>query len=261
MTAHRDNHRRNHRRAPRNPLVPIVSASFNWNAPSAPPARSEEQGVKGIMRSPTRILALAAFLIYVSAAARAGGPAFVAGAGYNPGVAGQPLIWANGSVQYFTDQGNLSPILSGAQADAFVATAFSTWTTVPGVSLSASQAGHLAEDVNGSNIENDSAVADVAKKPVTPKSPTKTAQPETALVPAPGHRPVEDRAETKSPSTVWSPADKHSCRRLAEDAPKCSSNAQPRAVEGPLLPHQQVGETSPAKSCQAPSTAFFLASP
>ncbi len=107
------------------------------------------------MRSRSRILALAAFLLYISAAARAGGPAFVAGAGYNPGVEGQPLIWANGSVQYYTDQGNLSPILSGAQADAFVATAFSAWTTVPGVSLTASQAGHLAEDVNGSNIETD----------------------------------------------------------------------------------------------------------
>ena len=107
------------------------------------------------MRPPIRILAVVAFLVYISAAARAGGPAFVAGAGYNPGVEGQPLIWANGSVQYYTDQGNLSPILSGAQADSFVATAFSTWTTTPGVSLTASQAGHLAEDVNGSNIETD----------------------------------------------------------------------------------------------------------
>ena len=56
-------------------------------------------------------------------------------------------------VQYFTDQGNLSPILTGAQADALVATAFSTWTSIPGVALTASQGGHLAEDVNGSNIE------------------------------------------------------------------------------------------------------------
>jgi len=105
-----------------------------------------------------RNLAVAVFLISSAIASRAGGPAFIAGAGYNPGVEGQALIWANGTgsmatVQYFTDQGNLSPILTGAQADALVATAFGTWTSIPGVALTASQGGHLAEDVNGSNIE------------------------------------------------------------------------------------------------------------
>ena len=59
------------------------------------------------------------------------------------------------SVQYFTDQGDLSPILPGAQADAFVASAFSAWTSIAGVALTASQGGHLAEDVNGSNIATD----------------------------------------------------------------------------------------------------------
>jgi hypothetical protein len=103
------------------------------------------------MRS--RIAGVAVLLICSAVASRAGGPAFVAGSGYASGVEGQPLIWASGSVQYFTDQGNLSAILTGAQADALVATAFSTWTSIPGVALSASQGGHLAEDVNGSNIE------------------------------------------------------------------------------------------------------------
>src|SRR5208337_39071 len=107
------------------------------------------------MRS--RMLSVAILLICSAIASRAGGPAFIAGSGYNTGVEGHALIWANGngsmsSVQYFTDQGNLSPILTGAQADAFVATAFNSWTTIPGVSLAAAQAGHLAEDVNGSNI-------------------------------------------------------------------------------------------------------------
>ncbi len=102
------------------------------------------------MRS--RILPVTIFLLLTTLAALAGGPAFIAGSGYNPGVEGNPLLWANASVQYFTDQGNLSPILTGAQADAFVATAFNPWTTIPGVSLTATQAGHLAEDVNGSNI-------------------------------------------------------------------------------------------------------------
>jgi hypothetical protein len=99
----------------------------------------------------TRILAAAVFLICSAVASRAGGPAFVAGSGYAPGVEGHALIWANGSVQYFTDQGNLSPILTGVQADAFIATAFSAWTS-NSTTLTASSGGHLAEDVNGSNI-------------------------------------------------------------------------------------------------------------
>src|SRR5271169_5371992 len=103
------------------------------------------------MRS--QILAVAVLLMCSAITSRAGGPAFIAGSGYNPGVEGQPLTWANGSVQYFTNPGDLSPILTGAQADAFVATAFSAWTAIPGVALTASQGGHLAEDVNGSNIE------------------------------------------------------------------------------------------------------------
>jgi hypothetical protein len=55
------------------------------------------------MRS--RILAVAILLICSAIASRAGVPAFIAGSGYAPGVEGNPLIWANGTVQYFTDQG------------------------------------------------------------------------------------------------------------------------------------------------------------
>src|SRR5260370_5939880 len=102
-----------------------------------------------------RNLAVAGLLISSAVASRAAGPAFIAGSGYAAGVEGQALIWANGSVQYFTDQGDLSPILPSAQADAFVATAFSAWTSISTVALTASQGGHLAEDVNGSNIETD----------------------------------------------------------------------------------------------------------
>ncbi len=97
-----------------------------------------------------RILLIAG-LICSAVASRAGGPAFVAGSGYAPGVEGQSLVWANASVQYFTDQGDLSPILPGAQADALVATAFNAWIG-NSAALTASQAGHLDEDVNGSNI-------------------------------------------------------------------------------------------------------------
>src|SRR5258708_5594368 len=100
----------------------------------------------------SRILAVAALLVCTAVGSRAGGPAFVAGSGYDPGVEGHPLIWANGSVQYFTDQGDLSPILPNAQADVFVAAAFIPWTGISSVALTASQGGHLAEDVNGGNI-------------------------------------------------------------------------------------------------------------
>src|SRR6267143_6295941 len=102
-----------------------------------------------------RIPAIAIFLISNTIASRAGGPAFVAGSGYAPGVEGHPLIWANGSVQYFTDEGDLSPILPNAQADVFVAAAFIPWTSISSVALTASQTGHLAEDVNGANIVAD----------------------------------------------------------------------------------------------------------
>jgi len=114
-----------------------------------------------------RILAIAALLFCSAVTSRAAGPAFVAGSGYTPGVEGQALNWAGGSVQYFTDQGSLSPILTNAQANALVATAFSTWTSLPGAALTATQAGELAEDVNGSNIETNgdgvvTAPADIA---------------------------------------------------------------------------------------------------
>jgi hypothetical protein len=112
----------------------------------------------------------AALLLSTSAISRAGGPAFIAGSGYNPGVEGQALVWANGSIEYFTDQGDLSPILPGAQADTFVAAAFSVWTSIPGVALTATQAGHLAEDVNGSNIQTNGYGVVTAPADITPSA-------------------------------------------------------------------------------------------
>src|SRR5271157_3983407 len=102
-----------------------------------------------------RFLAVAALLLCICLPCRAGGPAFVAGSGYDQGVKGQPLIWAQGNVVYYTDQGDLSPILNNSQADAFVATAFAPWTSLSYVALAATQGGHLAEDVNGSNVSCD----------------------------------------------------------------------------------------------------------
>src|SRR5438876_4878857 len=67
-----------------------------------------------------RLSAMAAILL-LSVTAFAGGPAFVAGSSYfDPTVKGTPVVWSQGVVNYYTDQGNLSPILSGAAADTFV---------------------------------------------------------------------------------------------------------------------------------------------
>src|SRR5258706_5458271 len=84
--------------------------------------------------------------------AHAGGPAFVAGTGFDPAVKGQSVMWASGNVQYFTDQGDLSPILSGAQGDELVAGVFTHWAAIPGVVVTATLSGHLAEDVSGANV-------------------------------------------------------------------------------------------------------------
>lgn len=94
-----------------------------------------------------------AFVLLIAPLAWAGGPRYVAGEAYfNAGTAGTPLTWSKGVVSYYTDQGDLSPQLPAASADAFVAAAFSRWTSIPTVAISATRAGQLAEDVNGSNV-------------------------------------------------------------------------------------------------------------
>jgi hypothetical protein len=89
--------------------------------------------------------------------ARAGGPRYIAGISYfNQGTAGTPLTWAQGVVNYYTDQGPLSATVPGPQGDALVADAFSQWTSISTVALSITHAGQLAEDVNGSNVYRNS---------------------------------------------------------------------------------------------------------
>jgi hypothetical protein len=98
-------------------------------------------------------LLIAASLGGMAPKAIAGGPKYVAGVSYfNPGTAGTPSTWAQGQINYYTDQGDLSPILPGPNADAFVADAFSQWTTISTAAVAATRAGQLAEDVNGSNV-------------------------------------------------------------------------------------------------------------
>lgn len=88
----------------------------------------------------------------------AGGPRYVAGSSYfNPSAKGTPVTWAQGTVHYFTDRGDLSSLLPGATADAFVADAFVRWTSVPTAAIAAVRDGQLAEDVSSANV---SALAD-----------------------------------------------------------------------------------------------------
>lgn len=85
--------------------------------------------------------------------ARAGGPKYVAGTSFfDPAAKGVPLNWAAGVVDYYTDQGDLSPLLQHAAADSLVATAFDRWASVPTAALAANLRGQLAEDVNGTNM-------------------------------------------------------------------------------------------------------------
>ena len=67
-----------------------------------------------------------------------------------------PLTWAQGTVNYYTDQGSLSPTVSGPQGDALVADAFSQWTSISTAAVTAIHAGQLAEDVSGTNVYRNS---------------------------------------------------------------------------------------------------------
>lgn len=97
-------------------------------------------------------LALAIVLLF-ALLSRAGGPKYVAGTSFfDPSTTGRPVTWPLGQVTYYTDQGDLSPILPSASADALVADAFSQWTSVPTAALTTTDAGHLAEDVSGANV-------------------------------------------------------------------------------------------------------------
>jgi len=132
-------------RQPREAAVPV---------PERPSARSKPAHDWSERRIALYVAALALIvLIVLVELARAGSPQYVAGISYfNAGIAGQPITWSGGTVTYYTDQGDLSPILRGPDADRFVADGFSRWTQVPAAALSASRGGQLAEDVSGANV-------------------------------------------------------------------------------------------------------------
>jgi hypothetical protein len=100
-----------------------------------------------------RLAAAVAIVFFFALLSRAGGPKYIAGTSYfDPTTAGQALVWLQGQITYYTDQGDLSPILPNGPANSFVADAFSQWTAVPTAALAASRGGQLAEDVNGTNV-------------------------------------------------------------------------------------------------------------
>jgi IPT/TIG domain len=97
--------------------------------------------------------ALLALLLTFMQLGQAGGPRYIAGISYfNQGTAGTPLTWAQGAVNYYTDQGSLSSTVSGPQGDALVADAFTQWTSISTAAVTATHAGQLAEDVSGANV-------------------------------------------------------------------------------------------------------------
>jgi hypothetical protein len=118
-----------------------------------------------------RLVSALVIVLFFAAVARSGGPEYVAGSSYfNSGTMGQPITWSLGQVNYYTDQGDLSPILPNASANALVASAFSQWTSVSTAVLTANAAGQLAEDVNGSNIATNSSGIVTAPADIAPSA-------------------------------------------------------------------------------------------
>jgi len=87
-----------------------------------PSHQANTSGRTGLFWSLLSVLALTLGLLFVVVElAHAGGPRYVAGVSYfNSGTKGTPLTWAQGNVSYYTDLGNLSPLLPGPSADTFV---------------------------------------------------------------------------------------------------------------------------------------------
>jgi hypothetical protein len=118
-----------------------------------------------------RLASALAIVFFFAMLARAGGPRYVAGSSYfNSGTMGQAISWSSGQVNYYTDQGDLSPILPNASANSLVANAFAQWTSVSAAALTATSPGQLAEDVNGSNIAINSSGIVTAPADITPSA-------------------------------------------------------------------------------------------
>jgi hypothetical protein len=128
-------------------------------------------GGRSSLQSVLHLVTICTFMASLAPICQAGGPGYVAGSSYfDSSSMGQPLIWKQGQVNYYTDQGDLSPILSNGAANVLVANAFSQWTSVGAAAITATNPGELAEDVNGSNIAVDSSGAVSAPADITPSA-------------------------------------------------------------------------------------------
>jgi hypothetical protein len=104
-------------------------------------------------RNSARILGLVLLVSMTSLKGYGGGPRYVAGSTFfNSGTMGTPLSWSQGTIIYYTDPGDLSPALPHGSADAFVANAFSQWSSISTAAVSSTLGGQLSEDVNGGNV-------------------------------------------------------------------------------------------------------------
>ena len=95
------------------------------------------------------------FGLALCASAYAGGPRYVAGTSYfDPAMVGKPIVWANGTLQYYTDQGDLSAMVTRSQANSMIAAAAAVWNAVPTAAVNISAGGSLNEDVSGANVSS-----------------------------------------------------------------------------------------------------------
>jgi len=145
-------------------LHPRVAVSKTLSASAA-----MFRGFWGFRRAFSGVV-LAAFWL-APATAAAGGPKYVAGtAFFNPAVLGQPVVWSQGQVNYYVDQGPLSSTVSNQQATAIVDAAAALWSGVPTAAATLTDMGSLNEDVDGSNIQVNSSGQITAPSDVTPSA-------------------------------------------------------------------------------------------
>ena len=112
-----------------------------------------------------------AVLLVASSFARAGGPKYVAGTTYfDPAVIGHPVVWTNGQVKYYVDQGPLNSSIDNQQAVAMVDAAAAPWSAIPTAALALVNSGPLNEDVSGSDIVVDASGRVTAPADVTSSS-------------------------------------------------------------------------------------------
>ncbi len=126
------------------------------SSPAIPTMRPclPQSGTLSSRRGWLRAILLIALVGMANSSAQAGGPKYVAGVAYfNPAVVGQPIRLADGPISYFVDQGSLSGAISNQQAVGMVDAAAAFWNAVPTAGVNLTDAGSLAEDVNGSNVQ------------------------------------------------------------------------------------------------------------